>query len=62
MYIFKRVFFLSVGWFFGFMQNLWFWFYSGFSDFWGFNILKKNLDGFCDFLSFEAGTGDHPEL
>jgi hypothetical protein len=44
------------------MQNLWFWFCSGFSDFWGFNILKKNLDGFCDFLSFEAGTGDHPEL
>jgi hypothetical protein len=45
------------------MKNLWFWFCSGFSDlFVVWIFIEKNLDGFSEFLSFEAGTGGYPEL
>jgi hypothetical protein len=45
------------------MRNLRFWFSSGFSDFLCFEyLLKKVLDGFSEFLSFEAGTKGYPEL
>ncbi len=35
---------------------------SDFSDFLWFEYLLKKLDGFLEFLSFEAGTGGCSEL
>ncbi len=59
----KGFFFSSVGWFFSFMKNFWFWFCSCFSDFlWLEYLFLKKLDGFSEFLSFEAGTRGYPEL